>query len=51
MCFTASPWPRTERLKQPSRSPESESAPQQSTTAPGWKVAITFSTTGLKIDS
>ena len=37
-------------FQQPTRSPESESAPQQRTTAPGWKCAITFWTTGLKIE-
>ena len=34
--LTHSAWPWSERLKQPRRSPESESAPHCSTIAPGW---------------
>ena len=33
-----------DRLKQPSRSPDSESAPPQTTMAPGWYISITCST-------
>eukprot|EP00966_Prymnesium_polylepis_P218481 5057131-Prymnesium_polylepis.1 len=35
-------WPRIERFQQPTRSPDSESAPQHSTTAPGWKCSMTY---------
>lgn len=38
---TASPWPLVVTLKQPSRSPVSESAPHCSTTAPGRYTSIT----------
>lgn len=35
-------WPSRLRLKQPSRSPDSESAPQHITIAVGWKTSITW---------
>ena len=37
--------PRIDRLKQPRRSPESESAPHCSTTALGWYISITLAIT------
>lgn len=36
-------WPSMLRLKQPRRSPLSESAPQHMTMAPGWNISITCS--------
>ena len=43
--------PLRDRLKQPSRSPASESAPHCRTTAVGRYISITFAMTGLKIIS
>uniref|UniRef100_A0A182NXS9 Uncharacterized protein n=1 Tax=Anopheles dirus TaxID=7168 RepID=A0A182NXS9_9DIPT len=43
--------PKYSKLKQPSRSPVSESAPHCSTTADGWNVSITFEMIGTKIES
>ena len=42
--------PRSERLKHPRRSPERESAPHCSTTAPGENVSMILPITGRKMD-
>jgi hypothetical protein len=49
MCSMHAACPRMDRFQQPTRSPDSESAPQHSTTADGWKCSITLFMIGTKM--